>query len=195
VGRDGEDGESAPGNVGGNVQGEDGESVQGPPGQSVQGEDGESVVGQDGESVQGEDGESVDGRDGESVDGQTGGNVDGKDGEAIQGEDGQAIDGSDGNAADGEDGESATVIDERGDGSVMCGPAPELRLIDVDGDGLITIEEIDDLIEMVGGNADLERTRDQAVEQGIAAIRYRDCLLVLPGATPDTSTPEAASTP
>lgn len=77
----------------------------------------------------------------------------------------------------------------------ICELNPQLELADGNGDGVVSIEEIDEIIELVGGNEDLESVRDQAVAAGITGIRYTDCDpsagKATPVATPVGGTPVA----
>lgn len=81
----------------------------------------------------------------------------------------------------------------------ICELNPQLELTDGNGDGVVSIEEIDEIIELVGGNEDLESVRDQAVAAGITGIRYTDCDpsagKATPVATPVGGTPVTVSAP
>lgn len=74
----------------------------------------------------------------------------------------------------------------------ICRPNAELALADGNDDGVISIEEIDKIIELTDGNADLQSVRDRAVAAGITGIRYRGCN---PNAGSDTREGTPVGTP
>jgi hypothetical protein len=73
----------------------------------------------------------------------------------------------------------------------VCRPTPELGLADADGNGTVSIDEINKIVDLVGGNEELESLRDQLIEVGITGIRYRDCVPATPVASPVSATPAA----
>lgn len=95
--------------------------------------------------------------------------------------------------------ETSTVSAQSGE---VCQPNPELALADGNDDGVISMDEIDAIIKLSGGNADIQLMRDQAVAAGITGIRYTDCdpnagvnwVEGTPVATPINGTPLAAVT-
>ena len=141
-------------------------------------------------SVQGSDGESVQGRDGESVQG--------KDGESVQGQDGQSvvITGSSGSSGSGGQ-QRAAASGTPNPAGVVCQPNEALALADKDGDGVVSIEEIQGIIDLLGGHAELEALLRETVAQGITGIKYKDCVAGTPIASPvasPQSTPEPVGT-
>ena len=150
---------------------QDGIAVQGKDGESVQGKDGESVVGRPGESVVAGGGQSASGKPGTN-----GASAAGADGKSVQGKDGESVVGRSG---------SAVVAGE------ACVENPALALADANKDGVVSIDEIDNIIKLVGGNDELEAVRDQAVDEGITGIRYQGCGASTPVASPQVATPAA----
>jgi|GEM_PF-2788016 len=58
---------------------------------------------------------------------------------------------------------------------VVCRPAAALAIADGDGDGVVTLGEIDAINAAAGGNAELQAVRDQLAAQGITGIQYAGC--------------------
>lgn len=58
---------------------------------------------------------------------------------------------------------------------IVCRSAPALAIADGDGDGVVTLGEIDAINAAAGGNAELQAVRDQLAAQGISGIQYAGC--------------------
>lgn len=75
----------------------------------------------------------------------------------------------------------------------ICSPNPALALADGNGDGVVSVGELQALNELAGGNADLEAQIDRVVAQGITGIRYTGCTADGDAGGGDTSTDSDAT--
>lgn len=113
-------------------------------------------------------------------------------GAVATGEPGASATGEPGASVTGQPGQSATSVGSDSVANVVCQPEPALALADNDGDGVVSVEEIQQLIDLVGGHAELEASLAQVVAEGITGIRYVDCIPATPSASP-AATPLAAT--
>lgn len=175
----------------GAVGGKGGNAVGGAGGNASSGAGGNAVGGRGGDAVAGSGGKAVSGAGGNAVSGPGGKAVAGKPGESVVGKPGESVVGKPGESVVGKPGESVSIVSGQSSDSEVCQPNRLLGLVDSNDDGVVTIEEIDEFIEDLGGNAELETARDEAVAAGITGIRYRDCDPGTPAATPVSATPAA----